>query len=43
MNIGYSELKRISSAISSAAERISPIIKLSRVFDLLMLEIAYPG
>lgn len=43
MNIGYSELKRISSAISSATERISPIIKLSRVFDLLMLEIAYPG
>ena len=42
-SLGYAELQRIASAISSAAQRISPIIKLSRIFDLLMIEIAYPS
>ena len=39
----YAEIHRIASVISAAAQRISPIIKLSRVFDLLMIEIAYPA
>ncbi len=42
-SLGYAELRRIASAVSSAAQRISPIIKLSRIFDLLMIEIAYPS
>lgn len=43
LNLSYSEIHRIASAVSAAAQRISPIIKLSRVFDLLMIEIAYPS
>lgn len=43
INISYAELQRICEAISAAAQRISPVIRLSRVFDLMMLEIAYPG
>lgn len=41
--LGFSELERIAGAVSSAAQRISPVIRLSRIFDLLMIEIAYPA
>ena len=38
--LSFSEINRTAFAVSSAAQRISPIIKLSRIFDLLMIEIA---
>ena len=42
-SLKYCELLRIASLISASAQRISPIIKLSRVFDMLMIDIAYPN
>ncbi|MBR3299512.1 MAG: hypothetical protein IKI64_10000 [Clostridia bacterium] len=41
--LGFHELARIASVISAAAQRISPLIKLSRIFDVLMIDIAYTG
>lgn len=41
-SLKYSDVLRLSSVILAAAERISPIIKLSRIFDVLMIDLAYP-